>query len=255
MLVICNGAVKSGSTWLYNILYDLKDFCRPPDEYLTDASRKRARNPCIRPDMLTSFLDQEDIIEKNYLSKNHIGRSEYRDQLIANKNVFIFDIERDVKDMVVSSYYDDCNRNGYQGSFSDYYWEHGRYLACDVIRYHDTWRDAGERFLMISYEELHRDFARQVAPIAQMLGVELDAGAIEALREKTSIGSLRKRYQDEELYKKDKFFRKGTIGDWENHFDDAITHDITTIQQKGIGPLDLRSLGKKVRRVLRRLSD
>ncbi len=250
MLVICNGAVKSGSTWLYNILYELMDFDRPPNDYLSDASRQRTRNPCIRPDALAEFLQTVDIVNNDYLSKNHIGRAEHRNLLMANEHVFVFDIERDVRDMVVSSYYDDCNRNGYPGSFQDHYWEHGRYIADDVTRYHDRWRGAGERFLMISYEGLHQDFASQVAPIARMLSVELSTEAMAVLQEKTSMGSLRKRYQNEELYKDDKFFRKGVVGDWENHFDAAIASDIESIVRKGIGAFDRRLLGKKLRRVL-----
>lgn len=253
MLVICNGAVKSGSTWLYNILFELRDFVRPPEHYLTEASRRRTRNPCIQPELLETFLRDEDIVGTDYLSKNHVGRPEHRDLLMSNPHVFVFDIERDVRDMVVSSYYDDCNRNGYQGSFREHYWEHGRYLAYDVIRYHDNWRNSGDHFLMVSYEGLHNDFAAQVRPIAAMLGVELDDQAVEQLREKTSMGSLRKRYQDESLYKDDKFFRKGQVGDWQNHFDAEISADILAIEKKGIGQFDRRLLGKKLRDVLARI--
>ena len=199
MLVVCNGAVKSGSTWLYNILYGLKKFSRPPDHYLTTASRQRAHNPCIRPDLLKCFLKDEDIVNNHYLSKNHLGRIEYRDLLMNNHSVFVFDIDRDIRDIVVSSYYDDCNRNGYRGSFKEHYWESGRYLAHNVIKYHEIWRDAGDHFLMVSYEGLHQNFATEVEPVARLLGVELDDDAMSALQEKTSIGSLRKKYQDEDL--------------------------------------------------------
>ena len=253
MLVICNGAIKSGSTWLYNILLNLRDFQRPPEHYLTAASQKRTKNPCIQPTLLESFLQQEDIVHNDYLSKNHIGRVEQRDLLMANDRVFVFDIERDVRDMVVSAYYDDCNRNGYQGSFRDHYWERGRYLADDVIRYHATWRGVGDRFCMVSYEGLHDDFAMQVGRITATLGIDLDAAAIAELQEKTSISSLRKRYQDEALYKDDKFFRRGVVGDWQNHFDAAMTRDIAAIEARGIGPWDRRLFGKKLRRMLRKV--
>ena len=253
MLVICNGAIKSGSTWLYNILYELKTFSRPPSHYLTEASRRRSRNPCIDPTRLAEFLDREDVSHNDYLSKNHIGRIEHRDLLMSNASVYVFDIERDVRDMVVSSYYDDCNRNGYQGSFQDYYWEQGRYVADEVIRYHDKWRGAGSRFLMVSYEGLHQDFAQQVEAIAKTLSIHLTQDAIAAIRDKTSIGSLRNRYKDEKLYQDDKFFRKGVVGDWQNHFDGAIAADIEAIQRKGIGRFDVRRLRRRVRHTLSRL--
>lgn len=253
MLVICNGAIKSGSTWLYNILFNLAAFERPPEHYLTDNSRKRQKNPCIQPMLLAQFLAQEDITTRNYLSKNHIGRAEHRDLLMGNPQVFVFDIERNARDMVVSSYYDECNRNGYKGDFPEYYWGIGRYVADQVIRYHATWRDAGKHFCMVSYEGLHADFAGEVTRIATTLGLPLDAEGIEALREKTSIGSLRKSYQDEALYEGDKFFRKGVVGDWRNHFDRTMTKDIERIETKGIGALDHRLMGKRCRNVLSRI--
>ena len=252
MLLICNGAMKSGSTWLYNILCNLVDLKHPPEHYLTENSRKRQKNPCIKPALLAQFMAQEDIEKTNYVSKNHIGQPEYRDLLMSNPNVFVFDIERDVSDMTVSSYYDECNRHGYEGSFSDYYWSTGRYVANDVIRYHAIWRSAGSRFYMTSYEGLHANFADEVTRIANTLGLTLDAETIGKLQEKTSISSLRKRYQDEDLYKDEKFFRKGIVGDWKNHFDMAMTKDIARIKARGIGPLDRHTLAMKLRRILHR---
>ncbi|MCP5300258.1 MAG: sulfotransferase domain-containing protein [Chromatiaceae bacterium] len=252
MLVICNGAIKSGSTWLYNILLNLRTFERPPEQYLTANSRKRTKNPCIEPDLLESFLRSEDVTNRHFLSKNHIGRPAHRDLLVSNPHVLVFDIDRDVRDMVVSAYYDDCNRNGYQGTFAKHYWERGRYLADDVIRYHALWRNTGDRFCMVSYEGLHADFASQVLPIAKMLAIELDAEGVAQLKERTSIGTLRKRYQDEALYKDDKFFRRGVVGDWQNHFDKAIEDDLASIERNGIGALDRRLLLKKFRHALHR---
>lgn len=253
MLVICNGAIKSGSTWLYNILFNLADFKRPPEHYLTDNSRKREKNPCIQPLLVERFLAEEDIATRNYLSKNHIGRPEHRDLLMANPDVFVFDIERDVRDMVVSAYYDECNRNGYKGEFHRYYWDTGRYVADEVIRYHATWKNAGKRFCMVSYEMLHADFTNEVTRIAATLGLLLDAQTIESLRETTTIGSLRKRYQDEPLYKEDKFFRKGIVGDWKNHFDPKMTRDVERIEMGGIGSLDRHLIARRCRDTLARL--
>ena len=251
MLIICNGAIKSGSTWLYNILVNLIDLERPPEKYLTANSRKRQSNPCIRPDCLAEFLATEDFRSVDYISKNHLGRPEHRDLVLGHEQVFVFDIERGIRDVVVSSYYDERNRNGYQGNFPEYYWKSGRYVADQVIRYHQIWRNAGPRFCMISYEGLHEDFPAEVLRIGRVLGIDLDDARIEALREKTSLGQLRKRYQDQPLYQGDRFFRKGTIGDWENHFDPAMTRDIEMVEQQGIGALDWRFLMRRAGRVLR----
>ncbi|MCB1679175.1 MAG: sulfotransferase domain-containing protein [Halioglobus sp.] len=246
MLVISNGAIKSGSTWLYNILFNLAAFERPPDQYLTINSKVRQRNPCIQPEMLAQFLENEDIASTHYLSKNHIGRAEYRDLLRSNPDVAVFDIERDVRDMVVSAYYDECNRNDYRGDFGAYYWHIGRYVVDEVNRYHDLWRTFGDNFCMVSYERLHTDFAAEVKRIARVLGVAADDDTIASVHEKTSITSLRNRYQDETLYAGEKFFRKGVVGDWKHHLDSAMLRDISKIQNKGIGAFDGRRLLKKL---------
>ena len=141
MLVICNGAIKSGSTWLYNILLCLVDLKHPPKEYLTENSKKNKSNPCIIPDRLPEFIANEDIVNIDYLSKNHIGSPVYRDVLVNQKNIFVFDIDRDIKDVIVSSYYDHCNRNNYKGAFGEYYWSLGRKEALYILNYQNVWRD------------------------------------------------------------------------------------------------------------------
>jgi hypothetical protein len=100
---------------------------------------------------------------------------------------------------------------------------------------------------------LHADFAHEATRICATLGLSLDAESIQTLREKTTIGSLRKRYQDEALYEGDKFFRKGVVGDWKNHFDASMTKDIEHIETNGIGTLDRWRLTAKVQRSIHRL--
>ena len=87
MLVICNGAIKSGSTWLYNILFNLLEFERPPERYLTDGSRKRKEAPCIQPDRPACFLENQGIASYEYLFKNHLAQPESRDLVMACSQV------------------------------------------------------------------------------------------------------------------------------------------------------------------------
>jgi hypothetical protein len=201
--------------------------------------------------MLAEFLETEDFRSVHYISKNHLGRPEHRDLLFAHEGVLVFDIERNIRDVVVSSYYDKRNRHGYEGSFRHYYWKFGRFVADEVIRYHSIWRDAGPRFCMISYEGLHEDFASEVTRIGSVLGLQLDEPRIQELHDKTSLGTLRKKYKEQPLYEGDRFFRKGVVGDWENHFDPAMVRDMENIERHGIGSLDWRAFVRKAGRTLR----
>ena len=245
MLVICNGAIKSGSTWLYNILVQLTQPRHPPARYLTGRSE---RSPCIWPHKFEQFLANEDFRGENYITKNHLASDEHRQMLLRTEDVYLFDIERDPRDVVVSNFYHDRFRNGYEGSFEQYYWERGREVAASLSRYHALWRDAGPRSYVSSYEELHRDFASEVARIAGVMRLQPSPEEIEGIREKTTIGSLRAKYQDDPRYQGEKFFRKGEIGDWQNHFEGRLLRDVEKVMHEGIGPLDLPALRNRVRR-------
>ncbi len=244
MLVICNGAIKSGSTWLFNILSNLRPFSRPDDQYLT---LNNERHPCIRPDMLRRFLSAEDYVANDYLSKNHLSDAKHRDMLALNSHVYVFDIERDPKDVIVSNYYHDCFRNGYSRDFSRYYWEVGRDVAASLACYHDLWRNIGPRAYTTSYENLHSAFAEEVRCIANVLNVDVSDHDIERIKEETSLRQLRSQYQSEPKFEGEKFFRKGEIGDWKNHFDEAMLVDIEKIERGGIGAFDFMRIRNRVR--------
>ncbi len=249
MLIICNGAIKSGSTWLYNILVNLVSCEYPPQHYLTGRSDK---SPCIKPALLPEFLDSEDYQNNHYITKNHLGRPEHRALLQNNPHVYVFDIERDPRDVVVSNYYHDQFRNGFEGSFENYYWEHGRYVADQLSAYHRLWRDAGPRCYVSSYERLKTDFHTEAAAIARVLGLEPDNAALESLREATSLDSLRKDYAKDKRYQGEKFFRKGEVGDWERHFHGAALKDIHRVMDSGIPSYDLRAFVRRCRQSVER---
>jgi hypothetical protein len=251
MLVVCNGAIKSGSTWLYNILAHLLPYSPPPGEYLT---HKNPKHPCIRPERFADFLSREDYVRQNYLTKNHLDGAQHRQLLLSRPDVFVFDIERDPRDVIVSHYFHESFRNGYEGSFHDFYWSIGRVDVAKLIRYHALWRDAGPRVYISSYETLHADFSAEARRIAAVLGIELTDAAVEELREKTSLGTLRKEYQSEPRFEGKKFFRKGTTGDWKNHMDDAMLADMRRIEERGIGPLDLPYLRYRLSLFLQRFN-
>lgn len=251
MLIICNGAIKSGSTWLYNILVHLVECEHPPARYLTGRSVK---SPCIKPDCLAEFLAEEDIAGRNYISKNHLASPAHRDLLAAEASAYVFDIERDPRDVVVSNYYHDCFRNGYEGDFDSYYWSRGRYVAAELAAYHELWRTGSPRFYVSSYEALHRDFPAEARRIAAVFNIDLSDAAVDQLKADTSITKLRKAYKDDQRYQGSKFFRKGEIGDWKNHFEADTLADVIRLQERGLSLLDRRNLLRKIGRRLGRVS-
>lgn len=231
MLVICNGAIKSGSTWLFNILTKLVSLEYPSAEYLTNRSDK---HPCIVPDKLTEFIAQVDIFSENYITKNHLDGNKYSSILMQHKDVYVIDIKRDIRDVIVSNYYHDCFRNGYKYEFEKYYWDEGRALAHKLNSYHKSWDSYGNNYYLSKYENLHNSFEKEVASIAEVLGLSVGIDKIGLIKEQTSIIKLRKEYKTTPRFEGEKFFRKGEIGDWKNHFSDQMLDDLKKVQRGGV---------------------
>lgn len=236
MLVIANGAPKSGSTWLYNILEALHDFEPIPAEFKLDPDNV---NPEIQYDRLEDFLKTLDYAEKDYVIKNHFGKPEHRDLILKFDNVYVLDIDRSVRDVVVSGYYYKMGKltPEQRENFEYYYWREGRYLADLVRSYHQVWKAApSDRALTVSYENLKTSFDIEAQKIGQFLGLELSPEKIREAEEKTSMTKLRKKYKDDGDIK---FFRKGEIGDWKSHIKGSALKDITKIELNGVDDLGL----------------
>jgi hypothetical protein len=94
---------------------------------------------------------------------------------------------------------------------------------------------------------LHSAFAEEVRCIANVLNVDVSDHDIERIKEETSLRQLRSQYQSEPKFEGEKFFRKGEIGDWKNHFDEAMLVDIEKIERGGIGAFDFMRIRNRVR--------
>ena len=232
MLVVANGAAKSGSTWLYNIIDALAAFERPPSEFILD---EKNPNPEIRYDELGSVLESLDYARKNYLIKNHFNGTQERDLILSHDDVLVIDIQRDLRDVVVSSYYHNLRESTFEGSFKKYYWQKGRWQA-DLVRcHHEVWKAAPkDRVYVSSYDRLKDAFVEEVQRIAAFLGQHASDSDVRRIAEATSLDSLREKYDDKGDIK---FFRKGVSGDWKNHFDGLMIRDIAKIESHGVDGL------------------
>lgn len=232
MLVIANGAAKSGSTWLFNVVEEMTAFERPPAEYILD---EKNPNPEIQYDQLGNLLKNLDYSKKNYLIKNHFNEAEQRDLIFSHEDVLVLDVERDLRDVIVSSYFHDLRESSFDGSFEKYYWQRGRWQAELVRSHHEVWKLAPkDRLYVSSYDRLKGTFTEEVQRVAKFLGRELSEADAHRIAEATSMGKLREKYDDKGPIK---FFRKGVSGDWKNYFDRLTLRDIREIEMHGIDGL------------------
>lgn len=246
MLIVCNGAFKSGSTWLFNIVRDLTGATPPPAEYLNPAWR----NPSLHPDKIAALLEALTPAER-FIVKNHFNTREQRDLLLSHPDVRVLNITRDLRDMTVSAYYHARRVDNYQGDFASYYEIIGRAEMLRVARYHRIWSVPSPHVYTASYERLHADFFGEVRDIARFLGVSVSDMDIDRLRRETSLDSLRQKYGEADA--QEKFFRKGVVGDWRNHFTPEMAADLHNAlrEQERQATLPYRII-RRLKRMLRR---
>ena len=242
MLVLANGAPKSGSTWLYEIVKRLLSAAPMPDRYLMPAPEDPppGYEPLVAPQKLPELIKSGATHSHNYVSKTHLFAKRYVRLLLADSSVRILDIHRDVRDALVSHYHD-MIRTGHWSEakgFERYYWSIGRYKSYQVRQFHRAWAVNSPQVYVSSFERLKSDFPGEVKRIAEFLGLKLNDDQVEQIREQTSLGQLRKAWA-EEGDARPRFFRKGTVGEWKSVFKDEMLRDLDAIQQKGLRGVSL----------------
>ena len=220
MLIVANGAYKSGSTWLYQVARGIVRPTPIPPAF----QNPRWMHQSIDPDKLAPFLAQVDFSSRAMVVKNHLRTVEHRDLLLAHPDVRVLDIRRDIRDVVVSAYYHEGAHTN--EPFADFYWRKGRTVARRVEGYHALWAGHPSVYCA-SYEGFLSDFDAETRALGGYLGVTLGQAAVDRVRELTSFKRLQEKSQNTD--RPAPFHRKGIAGDWRNHFDDASLADLTSL--------------------------
>jgi hypothetical protein len=212
MIIICNGAFKSGSTWLLNIVRQLVS-----PQPIGDAWRNaKWNNPSISPDRLADFLKVHSGDAHTYVSKNHLATPAERNLLLGGRypDVRVLNITRDIRDVVVSAYYHSVRVDAYDQPVEVYFRDKGLKVAARVCAYNELWSGPDANLFVASYERLHLDGAKEIASIARFLGLERTEEQIQTVHEKTRFDSWKERTGSPHM-------RKGIIGDWKNHLTES----------------------------------
>lgn len=237
MLIISNGAPKSGSTWLWNIVAQMVITEELPMKYTNKAlSQKKEREKSIDEHDLKEFLQCVDYKNNNYLSKNHYFNEATLKLIKSEENVKILGVRRDLRDVVTSYYYHQLRLERFNWDFEKYYWAVGRYFLFLNLQYRKRCYINHNNIYIVSYEGLKQNFKKECMDLGSFLGVSLNNEDIKKLEEKTSLQNLRKKRGEEKEDKK--FFRKGVVGDWKNHFNQEILDDYNNIIRNGLSRFD-----------------
>uniref|UniRef100_A0A3Q0SU96 Sulfotransferase n=1 Tax=Amphilophus citrinellus TaxID=61819 RepID=A0A3Q0SU96_AMPCI len=141
-------------------------------------------------------------------------------------------VMRNPKDIMVSSYYFHqmagfLEDPGTFDEFMDKFLE-GEVLCGKWTDHMKSWRNSalGDRIMYITYEEMVQDLPASLRRISDFLGRNLTEEVIQKIAEHCSFKAMKTNnmsnfslipnvYMDSD---KSPFLRKGTVGDWKNHF-------------------------------------
>ncbi|TRO95899.1 sulfotransferase domain-containing protein [Glycocaulis profundi] len=210
MLIVCNGAQKSGSTWVTEIVAKSGWAEKIPDRHCANSGVGRS----FPDDVTHEIIDDDIYISENYYCKQHWIADDKYLEFAKKPHVKFINIIRDVRDMLVSRYFHDVRREVFTGSLDDYFdagLAETRVRA--HVRYHRFWHQGEGRHHthMMSYERLHEDFKGEVKDLCDYL--ELNVSDIDAIAEKLRSSTDFKNKPSGP----DKFYRSGATGDHENH--------------------------------------
>lgn len=218
MLVICNGAFKSGSTWLMQIVQAMEIYRPIPNE----CSNEKWANPSIRDDAFEDFFASDIYRKDNFYCKQHWFDHEKYRKLTSDPHIRVLNISRDLRDVLVSRYFHDL-RNGVTNAASveDYFNnEKGDVRLRKYMEYQHFWHSRGVNAPFVCrYEDLHSKFENEVERIAAFLGIELSNERIAYIKDKTAFSAQKETGEG-------KFFRKEIVGDWRNHIKDETVKKI-----------------------------
>ena len=239
MLIICNGAFKSGSTWLHAIveaILNLRsiELSEIPDHYGPQSSPV----PRLKEKTLAAFIAAEDIEQKNYLTKVHFFADSVLSKTYPESVRFLF-VERDLRDAIVSHYHHFSIYRKIKLSFASYYWLVGRFKAYEIWLFNTRAKKyfSDDRFFL--YAAMKADPGAAIQRVCNLLGLaELNAAEVEQVISQTSLDAMRKqaeqgdrRYYHETGADNSKLFRKGLVGEYKRNFGDRELGDIENIMQ------------------------
>ncbi|XP_055981328.1 amine sulfotransferase-like [Sorex fumeus] len=212
-------------------------------------------------------IERAPFLEYNIRTTNYINRPSPRlfsshlpyylvPNGLKNKKAKIVYVYRNPKDVMTSFFHfsnlvvkfeSADNMQSYMNTFLD-----GKVVGSIWFDHVKGWYDNRQKFniLFMSYEEMKKDLKSAVQKICKFLGKELSEDDLDAVVKQATFKNMksdpRANYNDVLKYElgtrndNGHFLRKGTIGDWKNHFTVEQSERFDKIFQKKMKDVNLK---------------
>ncbi|NXW43586.1 ST1B1 Sulfotransferase, partial [Nyctiprogne leucopyga] len=244
---------KSGTTWVSEIV-DMILQGGDPEKCKRDVISMRV--PMLEfaaPGEMPAGTDLLATMPSPRVVKSHLPAHILPKSFWENGCKMIY-VGRNAKDVVVSFYHFDLMNKfePHPGTWAQYL---EKFMAGRVAygSWYDHVKDYWERrkdhpILYLFYEDLKEDLRRETAKVAQFLGRELPEPVLDAIARHTSFEAMRDNpttnYSMVPSHLMDQsvspFMRKGTTGDWKNHFTVAQSERFDQDYAQKMSGTDLR---------------
>ena len=230
-LVLSNGNFKSGSTWVKAIINEICNY--QIDSFPNSFQNPKHKN-WIHRFKISDFLVSSSSKKRSlWVSKTHIFQKDIINSiLIKQDNIKVINIDRDIKDVLVSHYHHLLNSKKINSSFNSYFNKWGKYKAKQCVDYNKAWKNYD--CLKLKYSDLQNNNKSTILKISDYLGIKLSDDKIKYIQNETDIKNLRNTSKQKNLNEEDWFYRKGVIGDWKNYFDEEMIIKIKDIEANNL---------------------
>ena len=233
-LILSNGNFKSGSTWITAIINEL--IKQESNELPLDYRSPINKNWINRYKIRNFILSDKFLLYSSWVSKTHIYDPKIIKVILRHqRNIRVVNIERDLKDVLVSHYFHLFNSGKIKGVFRDYFNSFGKYKAIQYLQYNKAWSQF-DFCLNLKYEDVKHSTKEVIEQIAEYL--EVKEFNIESIVLETDIENLRSNYKSNHLNEEEWFFRKGIVGDWKSYFDADMISKVNDIKSGKITILE-----------------
>ncbi|MCC5788786.1 MAG: sulfotransferase domain-containing protein [Opitutales bacterium] len=211
--LILNGAAKSGSTWLVQLIRKTNTWTPIPNCFQQDGWR----NSCVDETKLLDFVLHSLEDNKLYYTKQHWNSPRLIDQISARSKAIpiVANILRDPRDMVLSRYHHNLRHKLTDLPLNKWIkLESSKFILQNKI-YHSNWVDWGARnknhYVYTVYEALHSDLSYYGSSFLiethLKMGLNISEQQAAACANLTEFNNIPDRHKGS-----GKFFRKGTAG-------------------------------------------